>query len=213
LAGSNPDKGRFASDRCYYGAVTAVFSESASRVASVALNDLAVDVTFLALGYIPGERNFSRYLYDIVLDLGSSYLKQEDLGIAAARSVIENTFGYLIPALAELDPDNPPKYLVNSVGKLSEHLVREMIKESGLKHGSFSGDNASATRYLADGAPPSQVALNWIYSPDTHYFVAYVAANCEGYEKRMYVTRFKVKKNLTSFGRTPDLSTLEIFKY
>jgi hypothetical protein len=206
---------RFPNDRCYYGAITAGFSATASNVATDALNDLAVDITVASLSAISLPSAGRDALYNFVLDVGSAYLKKEDLTVATARSVVERSLGYILPFLAENYPNKPPELLMASAQSLIREAVRKLIKQQGIVYGEHSGSNFNSPRSLG-AAPKTSVTVKWYYSPKTHYLTAYLAAQCErsggGFDNGFYLVRFQIIEGL-GFGRHPDLGTVEIFSF
>ena len=206
--------GRFGDDKCFYGAMTAALKGANQNIISNTINDLAVDITFAALGASTVEGEFRKALYKFLLDIGSAYLKESDLDVAASRSLFERTFGYVFPILAQLDPDILPDHLFVSAGEqLSKLAVGKIIKEQDVTSGQFSIDNSGTRGFSSGFAPLTNASITWLYSPKTHYMVAYVAANCEGIGNRLYYMRFEVEKSGKGFGRTANLNTLKIFRY
>lgn len=207
---------RFPNEPCYFGAISAGYAATTGNAVMGPLNDLAVDITFAGLSTISMQSATKDALYKFVLDVGSAYLKEENLTVATARSVVERSLGYIIPFLAENYLDKPPELLTASAQSLSREAVRELIKKEGLVTGSSQRNNFNSQTDLGMDAPKTSATVSWFYSPKTHYLVAYLSAECErnggGFDKGFYLIRFQVEKKL-SFGRGPVSGTVEIFSF
>ncbi len=206
---------RFPNDRCYLGAITAGFAATAGGFVTDALNDLAVDITFASLGVNSMPSASKDALYKFVLDVGSAYLKKEDLTVATARSVVERSLGYIIPFLAEKYLDKPPELLTASAQSLSRETVRALIKKEDLVSGGYTGNNAKSREFRGDLVPKTSATVKWSYNPKTHYLSAILTAQCEraggGFDRGIYVIRFQIIDKYG--GKFADFATVEIFSF
>ena len=197
-------------DKCYWGAISSGFSQTAQDFTTQSLNDLAVDITALTLGNISIESNVEDALRNFVVDVGAAYFKNDDVNIAVARSIVERTIGYILPIVADRGPDNPPEMVVNSVDRLSGYVARDVIKEEGIIAATTAGTNEKYSYRINDFVPRTHSNIKWYYSPTTHYLSAYISAQCEPDKKGLYVVRFQVEKSIVSFGRVPIDDTVKV---
>ncbi|MBK6973227.1 MAG: hypothetical protein IPH26_09875 [Sterolibacteriaceae bacterium] len=206
---SDPKKSHFPNDACYYGAISAAFSQTAQASVIEPLNELAVEITTTGLGNMPTESPVADALMKFVLDVGAAYFKKNDLNVAIARSVVERTIGYILPILAAKDPDNPPESLASMTEKLSAYDVRKLIDEEGVVTRASSGTNRNSKDYKSKSAPLTSSTIKWYFSPTSHYLSAYITADCGPANNGLYLVRFKIEESL-GFGRSPVADTVEI---
>jgi hypothetical protein len=92
-----------------------------------------------------------------------------------------------------------------------------LIKEQDPVSGGYAGNNAKSFMVTSksDLVPKTSATVKWFYSPKTHYLTAILTAKCErpgrGFDKGIYLIRFKIIKNM--LGRPPDFGTVEIFSF
>lgn len=202
---------RFGKDTCYYGAITAGFTGTSQKFTTLSINGLAVGITKLSLGNLTTGLDVGDTLIKFGIDIGSAYLKEDDVDLAVARSVIERTMGYIAPKMADHYISGMP-YLVSwPVVQLSEESVTKLLEDEGIVAGATIGTNENNLDNFP-GAPLTTAKIEWYYSPTTHYLSAYISAQCEPDKKGFYVIRYQVEKGIVSIGRVPIDDTIEVLR-
>ena len=196
-------------EQCYFGIITGAMEKVMPAAAVGPLNDLAVDITMLGLGSLGTGTTANNLARDFVLDIGSAYFKSERIDIAMARSITERSIGYIIPAIAAIDPDHPPEVLAGLTTDLALRSVREIVESEGVIHAEFSGNNAES-KYYPSLAPLADMEAKWFYSPSSHYLSAFLSGECDNGESGFYLVRFQLEKGIALGVRVVE-GSLEIF--
>jgi len=186
---------RFPNDACYFGAVDASTQLGKKKYTSLTLNELASGIAQAPLGIITTGTG----LGDALLKVGSFLLSvafSESLDRATLEFITEQAVGFV---LGHASTD----FIAGLAGDpVSEKVMKELLREDGVLF-----DQGSATNELSPfrsaGAPLTQVVVDLVYNPYTHFVVAVIGADCQaatGQVRRQYIFRFEVDKNGLKLG-------------